>query len=150
MFSNCINQSIFRDIWKRSNIWSIHKKRNKKIASNDRPVSLLPICCKIFERLISNSLHEYIEENKLRSMYQSGVQCNDWCVNQLLTNVHNLYKDFHAYPTLETRGVFLDISKAFSNVWHQGLIFKLKSVGVSDSLLNLLKTSWATYFREFC
>ena len=52
MFNNCINQCIFPDIWKRSNICPIHKKGDKQIINNYRPVSLLLICRKIFERLI--------------------------------------------------------------------------------------------------
>ena len=56
-----------------------------------RPVSLSPICGKIFERLIFN-----VEENKLLSMHQSGFWSKDSCVNQLLSIVHNLYKGFDA------------------------------------------------------
>ena len=48
------------------------------------------------------------------------------CINlHLLSIVHNLYKGFDDYPTLETCGVFLDISKAFDKFWHLGLIFKV-------------------------
>ena len=36
----------------------------------------------------------------------------------------------------EVRGVFLDISKAFDKVWHNGLIYKLKQNRVSGELLN--------------
>ena len=50
-----------------------------------------------------------------------------------------LYKAFAAYPTLETCGVYLDMFKAFDKVWHQGLVFKPKSVGFSDSLLCLIE-----------
>ena len=148
MFNNSINQCIFPDIRKRSNIWPIHKKGDKQIISNYRPVSLLPICGKIFERLIFSFLYEYVEENKLLSIHQSGIQSNDSCVNQLLLIVHNLCNSFDVYPTLETCGVFLDMSKAFDKVWHQGLIFKLKSVGVSDSLLNLLESFLSKRFQR--
>ena len=71
IFNNCLNQSKFSDIWKRSNIWQFTKKliRNQlySYTANQlyRPVSLLPIYEKIRERLIFNSLHEYVEETKL-------------------------------------------------------------------------------------
>ena len=38
----------------------------------------------------------------------------------------------------EVRGVFLDITKAFDKVWHEGLFFKLKQNGISGNLQNLL------------
>ena len=107
---------------------------------------MLPVCGKMFERVIFNSLYEYVEENKLLSVRQSSFWSNDSCVNQLLTIVHNLYKAFHAYLTLETRVVFVDMSKAFGNVWHQGIIFKLKSVSVSDSLLSLMESFLSNRF----
>ena len=131
---------MFPDIWKKSNIYPIHKKGDKQISNNHRPVSLLPICGKIFETIIFNSLYEYVEENKVLSVHQSGFWSNDSCGNQLLSIVYNLHKAFDAYATLETCYVFLDISKAFDKVWHQGLVFKLMSVGVSDSLLSLIES----------
>ena len=36
------------------------------------------------------------------------------------------------------RGAFLDISKAFYKVWHEGLIYKLQQHGISDELLNIV------------
>ena len=56
IFSNCKNHTTFPDSWKKSNICPIHKKGDKQVINNYRPVSLLPICGKIFERLIFNSL----------------------------------------------------------------------------------------------
>ena len=68
IFNNCINQSMFPDIWKRLNICPIHKKGDKQIINNYRPVSLLLICGKIFERIISNSLYEYVEKTNYQSI----------------------------------------------------------------------------------
>ena len=52
IFNSCINQSVFTDIWKISNICPIHKKRDKQTINNYRPVSLLSVCGMIFERLM--------------------------------------------------------------------------------------------------
>ena len=75
---------MFPDIWQKSNICPIHKKGDKQTINNYIPVSLLPICRKIFERILFNSLYEYIKENKLLSGYQSGFWSNDSFINQLL------------------------------------------------------------------
>ena len=118
----------------------MHKKSDKQVINSYRSVSILPICGKVFEKLIFNSVYKYLEEQKLLSADQSGFRENDSCVNQLLSIVLNIYSAFDAYPTLESRGVFLDMSKAFDKVWHEGLIFKLKSMGISEALLELIKS----------
>ena len=68
IFNNCINQSMFPDIWKRLNICPIHKKGDKQIINNYRPVSLLPVCGKIFERIIFNSLYTLKKTNYYQSI----------------------------------------------------------------------------------
>ena len=145
-FNSCINQSIFPDMWKKSNICHVHKKGDKQTINNYRAVSLLPVCGKIFKRLIFNSLFKYLEDNKLLSVHQSGFRSSDSSVNQLLSIVHNLYEAFDAYCTLETCGVFLDRYMAFDKVCHKGLIFKLKTGGVSDSLLRLIESFLSNRF----
>ena len=51
-FKNCLKCGIFPDDWKKGNIAPIFKKGDKQNIKNYRPVSLLPICNKIFERII--------------------------------------------------------------------------------------------------
>ena len=81
-------------------------------------------------------------------MHQSCRWSIDWRVNQMLLTVHNLYKAFDAYAAPQTYAVFLDISKAFDKVWLYRLIFKPKSVGVSDSLLSLIENFLSNIFQS--
>ena len=136
IFQSCIKQEKFPTEWKKANVVPVHKKGDKQIFKNYRPVSLLPICGNIFERLIYNSLFEYFIENDLISQNQSGFKPGDSCINQLISITHEIYQSFDA--GLEVRGVFLDISKAFDEVWHEGLIYKLKQNGVKGNLLETL------------
>ena len=106
---------------------------------NYRPISLLPIFGKIFEKVIYDSLFRYFQENEFLSKNQSGFRSGDSCVSQLLAITHEIYKAFDGNPSLETRGVFLDISKAFDKVWHAGLLFKLKCYGVEGGIYNILE-----------
>ena len=71
---------------------------------------------------------------------QSGFRPGDLTINQLLSITHSIFEAFDCNPTLEVRSVYLDISKAFDRVWHEGLIYKLKRCGVSGNLLLLLKS----------
>ena len=102
-------------------------------------MSLLPICSKIFEKIIFSSLFKYLEDNKLLNCNQSGFRSSVSCVHQLLSITHELYKSFDANPSFEVRGVFLDISKAFDRVWHDGLLYKLKLLGICGRYYNLIQ-----------
>ena len=62
IFQNSLGAGIFANDWKKASIVPIHKKNNKQILSNYRPVSFLPICSKIFEKLIFNKLCIFWEE----------------------------------------------------------------------------------------
>ena len=105
---------------------------------NCRPVSLLPVCGKIFERLIYNELFNLLLRINLISPNQSGFKPGDSCINRLLSITHEIYNS--PDEGLEVRRVFLDISKAFDKVWHKGLLFKLSQKGVSGNLLDLLSS----------
>ena len=124
IFQQTLFTGVFPSEWKKGKMVPIHKKSDKQNIKNYRPVSLLPICGKMFERLIFNETFNYFSANKLISENQSGFQPGDSCINQLLLITNEIFASFE--NELEVRSVFLNISKALDKVWHEGVIFKLK------------------------
>ena len=139
IFETSLKTGIFPGKWKMSNVCPIHKKKSKNYKSDYRPISLLPILSKIFEKIIFESLYIYIIKNNLLVNCQSGFIKGDSCVSQLLSITHTIHKNIDANLSLDTRGIFLDMSKAFGKVWHEGLFYKLRSYGVQSKLIDLLK-----------
>ena len=139
IFDNILLTGIYPDLWKSANVVPIHKKNDKQIIKNYRPISLLPICSKILEKLIFIQLYSFFSSNNLITKNQSGFRSGDSTTNQLIELVNLIHKSFDSRGSYEVRSVFLDISKAFDKVWHEGLIFKLKQNGLCGSLLNLIE-----------
>ena len=102
LYTNCIE-------WKKGSITPIHKKGDKQVVSNYRPISLLPVFGKIFERIIFNNLFNYMNNNSFFNVNQSGFRPGDSCIHQLISITHDIFKNFDSNPTQEVRGLFLDI-----------------------------------------
>ena len=125
---------------KKGNIIPAYKENSKQIVDNYRPVSLLPICSKIFEKLIFDIFYEFLNKNNLFNHIQSGFRHYDSCIHQLIAITHNISSAFDANPSLDVRGIFLDLSKAFDRVWHATLPYKLKSNGIDGNLFKFIKS----------
>ena len=114
IFKTCLNTAKFLSDWKKGNVVSIHKKDDKRNVKNYRPVSPLPICGKIFERLNYNIMYDFLTDNNLPSPSQSVFRLDDSCINQFLSINHEILNTFD--KGLEVRGIFLNISKVFDKV----------------------------------
>ena len=93
------------------------------LVKNYCPISLLPLFGKMFERVRYNFLSSYCKSNRLFTPFQSGFLPGDWCIAQFLSIISETQTAFDENPTVDVRRVFLDISKPFGKVWHEGIIF---------------------------
>ena len=139
IFKQSLKEDRFPEIWKKANVVPVHKKEDENPLKNHRPISLLIIFSKIFERVVYNSLFSHFKSNKLFTSSQSGFLPGDSFIAQLLSIIHETQTAFDNNPTVDVRVVFLDIPKAFDKVWYSGLLFKLQAYRVGSQLLVLLK-----------
>ena len=83
-FDTMLKKKKFPDISSLVNVVPVHKEEENKLLKIYRPVSLLPVFSKIFERVIYSSLLNHFDSNKLFTPLQSGFAPGDFCVVQLL------------------------------------------------------------------
>jgi hypothetical protein len=132
--------------WKKANVIPLFKKGARQLLNNYRPISLLSAVGKVLERIVFN----YFCDNYLITLFQfgfmpgdsavylitvfqSGFMPGDSTVNQLVHLYHTFCEALDKKK--EVRIVFCDISKAFDRVWHDGLAYKLKAMGIKGTLL---------------
>ena len=113
ILNQCLETSTSPNDWK-SNVVALFKKGDKQNLKNYRPISLLPVCGKIFKKIIFNKIFKFSIENDLILPNQSGFKAGDSCINKLLSIMHDIYKFFDC--SYEVKSVFLDISKVFDKV----------------------------------
>ena len=133
LFNISLNTGIYPENWKLSNVIPIHKKGDRSLTSNYRPISLTSHIGKTFERIIHKYILQYMNENNLIYSHQSGFLPNHCTLYQLIEIYNTVVSNMD--DGLSTRFVFCDMSKAFDKVWHEALLIKLRSYGVTGNLL---------------
>ena len=126
IYECCIESGQYPQAWKRANVLPVHKKESQQLKKSYGPSSLLPICGKIFEKLIFGVMYEFLNKNNLLTPKQSGFRPWDSTINQLFSITNEIHKTFYEYPSRETRAICLGISKAFDKSLAQGPHFQTK------------------------
>ena len=122
--------------WRVANVTPIAKGTPSSSASNYRPISLTHMLSKVFERLVSVHLGRFIEGKSVLPTTQFTYRKGLGTCDALLCVAHTLQNALEMEQ--EARIVQMDFSAAFDRVNHQGIIFKLCSVGVGGSVLSVL------------
>ena len=132
IFNRSLSLGIYPDDWKEAMITALFKKIDPSLTKNYRPISLLSCISKIFEKCIFNHTYPYFIDNELLPDYNSGFRQNDSAINRIIAMLEEIYIGLDEHE--DCLFVSLDISKAFDRVWHRGLLFKLRQLGITGSL----------------
>ena len=117
---------VFKNVGKRST------------AKNYRPVSLLSVVSKVFEKLVNNRIVDHLEKCGLFPDFQYGFRSSRSTADLLTIVPDRIARAFNRSGA--TRAVALDIFKAFDRVWHAGLLHKRKSFGISGQIFGLVSS----------
>ena len=145
MLRDCINDCLlkgsFPDRLKLANITPVHKKDEPTDKENYRPVIVLPLLSKIFERLIYDQLNEYLDQ------YLRGFR-------KAHSTQHALFRLLQEWQNeLDKSGlagnILIGLSKAYDCLPHDFLIAKFEAYGIGKSGLNFLLNYLTAHKSKF-
>lgn len=123
--------------WKKARVCALHKGGTHE-PSNYRPISILPIFSKVLERVVFDQLYEYLNNNNLINMYQSGFRPLYSTASALLNITDEWLKSFEEGRIV--CAVMLDLKKAFDTVDFDLLMQKLRCYGIDEHALCWFKS----------
>lgn len=127
IFNSILRTGFYPKSWKISQIIMIPKPgKDASQVSSYRPISLLSILSKLFEKVFLNALTPYLNDHHIIPVHQFGFRKDHGTIEQvhrIVTLVRKAFED-----KLYCSSLFIDISQAFDKVWHDGLVYKICSL----------------------
>ena len=126
----------FLACWRLANVTTIPKGPPSSSVANYRPISITSVLYKVFERLVSVRLGRFMDRSGVLLTTQFAYRKGLGTCDALLCVSHTLQSALERGQ--EARIVQIDSSAAFDRVNHQGILYKLCSVGIGGSVLSIL------------
>lgn len=124
IFNWCLKTSYFPMKFKNAKVIPILKPgKDEKLPTSYRPISMLNVIDKIFEKIILARVTKFAEDNEILHKHQFGFRKGFSTVHQI-KRIEKMVQA-NKISRKSTGVILLDIEKAFDSVWHNGIIFKL-------------------------
>ena len=134
IFNDCLNKAIFPNEMKIAEITPVFKKNDRISKENYRPVSILPVISKVFEKCILKQLETFFSDklSKFQCGFRKGFNAQH-CLVRMIETWRCAVVNKDNFIALLT-----DLSKAFDCLNHDLLISKLKCYGLDEKSLCLV------------
>ena len=138
MLTDIYNSSLCKgkvpDDWRNASVSPVYKKGAKTKAENYRPISLMCICCKVMEHVITSNIMAYLDKYQLLHSNQHGFRKKKLsCETQLIQFVQDISDTLN--ESGQTDIIVMDFSKAFDKVDHKRLLLKLHHFGINNAVI---------------
>lgn len=138
----CVNTSlkegIFPDSLKTAKVTPIFKSGSKSEAGNYRPISVLPILSKVYEKILHNRLLMYLDSINFLFTRQYGFRSQSNTLSATVDLVTKIKNNIDSKNIAV--GIFIDLKKAFDTVSHSLLLHKLKCIGIKGNAFNIFES----------
>ena len=133
LINKSITQGKVPNKWKIAKIIPLHKKGDRSISNNYRPISILSCLSKILEKVIQKQLVQHLNRNNILTIEQSGFRPKHSTSTALIKVTDEWLKSLD--NGLFTGAVFVDLQKAFDMVNPKCLLNKLSTIGINGPSL---------------
>ena len=148
IFNKTISTSIFPTDWKLARVTPIFKKGKKDDMNNYRPISVISVVAKIFEKFTFEQLYEYLNNNNLISASQSGFRSLHSTLTALIEATDNW--SINIDKGLLNGIIFIDLKKAFDTIDHTILLRKLRIYGVDENGIKFFESYLSNRSQRCC
>ena len=141
LLTNLINLSFsegcFPNCLKSAKVIPVHKGEDKTDMNNYRPISLLSVISKVFERAMFSRISEFLENNKLLCQSQFGFRTKRSAVDAV---AHIIERIRNNHFKTQYTCIYLDLKKAFDTIEHSRLLRKVCNIGIRGNALTWLES----------
>ena len=143
IFNTSLSEGVVPSQWKKSNVCAVWKgKGSKKDPSNFRPISIIPVAARMFEKAVASQLYQFCDTRQIIPPEQFGFRRNSNCEAALLSAANRWMESVDAGDYVGALAI--DLSKAFDTVPHHLLLQELMQIGCGIDVV----TWFCSYLSE--
>jgi len=138
LFNEIYNKCEIPDVFREAIIFPLHKKGDTSEVSNFRGISFLPCLYKLFTQLLLFRMRIWSHRNNILHEAQAGFRRNYSTIDNIFI-LTSIIEKYISRPKGKVFAFFIDFSAAFDSINRQSLLYKLKSIGFSTKLVNIIE-----------